>query len=423
MLNFIKSRRTVRHYTKESVSLQKIEMLIDAAIWAPSSCNRQPLFFVVVTNDDLKKTIARSAYNQRQILDANFVIVVFVDLSKYDTPENNLAPILDTGVAMQNILLMAHALGLGACPIAGKLEETRIRVALKAPDYLRPTALITVGNRLSIPPPPEREALTKFYSFDKFERAKKGIYENVLVERRKVSRSGGDVALYYRRPAEGINLFANVRQWLKKHVEENEMCLITFSGFGYFIEKMPRNVHCAVFSLDERWFLRQFKRIKNKLIATDPLTLASIEANTYDCIVSIFDLHFMAQSEKITFLENCYRVLKQNGRLILIFLNKNSLYGINYLTSKSLQVFNPQKIRPNYEIPIDLKEVLPIIKDVLSKKVRKIKLETTGFSIPTSLLYIFPFAQKILGKIGEKLDFLKKLSKYHGNICFVVIQT
>ena len=72
----IKGRRSTRVYTREEVSEEDIEKLIDAATWAPSAGNIQSWEFVIVRDAQIKRRLSTAALNQRFIEEAPVVIVV-----------------------------------------------------------------------------------------------------------------------------------------------------------------------------------------------------------------------------------------------------------------------------------------------------------------------------------------------------------
>ena len=86
-------------------------MLLEAARWAPSGTNNQPWRFVVVRGQKIKDDIAGFTKYGKIISSAPVVIPVFIDKSvMYNDTKDHQA----MGACLQNLLLMAHSLGLGA---------------------------------------------------------------------------------------------------------------------------------------------------------------------------------------------------------------------------------------------------------------------------------------------------------------------
>jgi len=145
----IKTRRSIRAFTSEEVSDGEIEKILDAARWAPSAGNIQPWIFVIVKNPEAKRRLSEAALNQFFIEEAPVVIVACADQERsrrgYGSRGANLYCIQDTAAAIQNILLAAHALGLGACWV-GAFDEEEARRILRVPGGVRPVAIIPIGH-------------------------------------------------------------------------------------------------------------------------------------------------------------------------------------------------------------------------------------------------------------------------------------
>lgn len=166
----ISGRRSIRKYTSENIDDKTIERLIDAARMAPSAGNIQDWFFVIVRDPQLKEELARAAYNQMFIATAPVIIVYFADLERiargYGERGRTLYALQDSGAAIQNLLLAAHALGLGTCWI-GAFDERRTESLLNAPKHLRAVAIIPVGHPAEAPAMRQRRPRAKITAFDK----------------------------------------------------------------------------------------------------------------------------------------------------------------------------------------------------------------------------------------------------------------
>lgn len=176
VLNLMRARRSIRRYEKRDVSRELVEKILDAARWAPSAHNRQPWRFAVIENAETKHALAAAmgeklradlerdgvarelidkdaARSYQRITNAPVVIVVCVtmrDMDSYADARRKHAEYLmatqSVAMATQNLLLAAHALGLGACWMCAPLfvPET-VRDVLKLDADWEPQALITVG--------------------------------------------------------------------------------------------------------------------------------------------------------------------------------------------------------------------------------------------------------------------------------------
>ncbi|RJS85796.1 nitroreductase family protein [Candidatus Bathyarchaeota archaeon] len=167
----IKTRRSIRVFTKEEVSEEEIEEIIDAARWAPSAGNIQPWIFIVVRDPKRKERLSKAALNQLFIEKAPVIIVVCADQERskkvYGRRGVNLYCIQDTAAAIQNLLLAAHALRLGACWV-GAFDEEAVRRALNIPSGVRPVAIIPIGRPAVKPGAVFKRSLNEIVHYESF---------------------------------------------------------------------------------------------------------------------------------------------------------------------------------------------------------------------------------------------------------------
>jgi nitroreductase len=160
-INLVKSRRSVRKWKNTSVSKDVIFKLIDAARWAPSSCNRQTWkFLVLLDEDDIINVGTQAPGGAPFFTNAKAIIIVLIDKRVY-TKNEKYAPYQDGAAAIQNILLAAHTLGLGACWGGwGEHEnEQKILEKFNIPVYYKITGMIALGYPDEYPLHPARRKL------------------------------------------------------------------------------------------------------------------------------------------------------------------------------------------------------------------------------------------------------------------------
>ena len=161
ILDVIKNRRSVRDFTDQKIPEGAINVLIDALRWAPSAGNLQSRKFYFVFNEEIRRKLAQAGLKHdfvSFIARAPLVVVACADLrlsSRYGERGTNLYCIQDTAASVQNLLLAAHALGLGTC-WAGAFKEETVRGILDLPDNLRPVAIVPVGYPARTPSTPDR---------------------------------------------------------------------------------------------------------------------------------------------------------------------------------------------------------------------------------------------------------------------------
>ena len=165
----IATRRSVRKYNTEKVEKEKIEALINAAIWAPTASNLQLWNFVVVQDEKTLEKI--KLFSPGMPKTAHCAIVICVDLAEAEARGGALirkiAPI-DTAFAAQNILLKAHELGLGTC-VVKSYNEKSVGQILKLPDEVAALMLVAVGYYENPPKAPARKSISEVIHYDRWE--------------------------------------------------------------------------------------------------------------------------------------------------------------------------------------------------------------------------------------------------------------
>jgi len=158
VLTAVKGRRSIRRFYGKEIPGEAIEALKDALIWAPSAGNLQSRRFFFVYNKETKKGLVEAALHQTFIAQAPLVVVACADLligRYYGRRGEELYCLQDVAASVQNMMLVAHSLGLGSCWVGAFHEEEVIKV-LKLSDNLRPVAIVPVGYPAHTPPPPRR---------------------------------------------------------------------------------------------------------------------------------------------------------------------------------------------------------------------------------------------------------------------------
>jgi F420 biosynthesis protein FbiB-like protein len=182
---FLRTRRSIRRFKPDPVPESVIESILHTATFAPSAHNRQPWRFAVVTNPlfktrlgeaitskmridmqaeganeaDIKK---RAALSMRRMTEAPVVIVLCRDVTdvRADTPEEAMMGIQSTALAGLQLLLAAHAEGLGGNWICWPLyAQEAARSALELPATWEPQAMYFFGYPAKNPEPKNRKPM------------------------------------------------------------------------------------------------------------------------------------------------------------------------------------------------------------------------------------------------------------------------
>jgi nitroreductase len=161
-LSLIQKRRSIRRYLPWPVEKEKIEVLIEAALRAPSSRGCNPWQFIFVTNRDLLKKLSLTKEHGSSFLrNATLGIVVCADADKSDVW------VEDATIASIFIQLAAESIGLGSCWIQirermhddEKTAQKYITEILNIPSGLKVESIISIGHPEKRKPPHAKKDL------------------------------------------------------------------------------------------------------------------------------------------------------------------------------------------------------------------------------------------------------------------------
>lgn len=144
----IMTRTSIRDYTDQSVDDATVETLLRAAMAAPTAVNNQPWQFVVIRDRAVLDSLPGQIRSMRMLSKAQLAVVVCGDMSRAMEGEGREYWIQDCSAATENLLLAAHALGLGAVWCGVYPQEAKIELLTKtlalAPGII-PMSLISIG--------------------------------------------------------------------------------------------------------------------------------------------------------------------------------------------------------------------------------------------------------------------------------------
>ena len=199
VLNALRERRSVRKYLARPVPQAVIEEVLLAAGWAPSAHNAQPWRFVVLAGPSVKQELAEAMAESWAVDMAKDGLKIEADKRRISVERFATAPVLilacltmdgmrkfsdkkrqncerdlamqSLGAALENMLLAAHAMGLGACWFcAPGFCKENVRKVLKIPDDVESEALIAMGYPAEKPPVPPKKLLDDYCFRDRWGR-------------------------------------------------------------------------------------------------------------------------------------------------------------------------------------------------------------------------------------------------------------
>ncbi len=144
LLEGIYTRRSVRNYTDQPVERSLLLEIIKAGSWAPSGLNNQPWRFVIVLDKGMKSRLAGLTKYSRVVESAPAAIAVFID---HEAMYHDVKDHQSIGACLQNMLLAAHAMGLGAVWLGEILKSAvNVRELFGLPERFELMAVVAMGH-------------------------------------------------------------------------------------------------------------------------------------------------------------------------------------------------------------------------------------------------------------------------------------
>jgi nitroreductase len=147
LLGLARRRRVTRSFRPGALQRSELEALVEAAWWSPSGSNRRPVKFVVVEEPRRLRQVL--CVSPGILGEPAALLVLCLDWAKaphleIDDPRTTHSLHVDAGAAMENVLLAAEALGIGACPVMSFHRES-VRRLLRLADDWTPLIIVVLG--------------------------------------------------------------------------------------------------------------------------------------------------------------------------------------------------------------------------------------------------------------------------------------
>jgi len=163
LIDVLLSRRSVRSYERREIPKDVLEKILEAGRQAPSAANRQPYHFVVLTDYETKKELSGGLFN-RFVKDSPVTIVGCANLGEILTRK---WAVVDTSIALQNMVIAAWVMGVGSCWI-GDFKEEKVKQLLNIPDNWKVVALVSFGYPAEQPQPKRKKSVEEIISYNRF---------------------------------------------------------------------------------------------------------------------------------------------------------------------------------------------------------------------------------------------------------------
>lgn len=177
VIEAIRTRRSIRKYRTDPVSAGALEAVLDAARWAPSWANTQCCRLVVVEQPEIKVRIAEALSPSNPAFDAvrsaPVLIVACAEVGRSGFKKGEPATdkgdwfMFDVALAMQNLALAAHELGLGTVHV-GLFDASKVENILQVPGGVWVVAMIPLGYPAEQPNGPGRKELGEIVFHEKY---------------------------------------------------------------------------------------------------------------------------------------------------------------------------------------------------------------------------------------------------------------
>jgi nitroreductase len=149
LAELVQTRRSIRSFKKDPIDGEILYKILEAGLWGPTGCNRQTIEYLIIEGEDDKRFCQRMAGEGYPFpTEAPMTVIVLVDPRNYALPNQRHMAFLETGSAVQNMLLTAYSYGVGSCWLfwndTMNHHETFVS-RFKLMRWLLPTAMVCFG--------------------------------------------------------------------------------------------------------------------------------------------------------------------------------------------------------------------------------------------------------------------------------------
>lgn len=373
----IRKRRSVRDFNDKNISNKDLNKILDAARWAPSSCNQQLWHFIIIKDKNIKKDLVNFAGSSSLIEKSPVTIAVCYHNA-------NIKEAIETGsAAAQNILLAATALGIGSLWLDSIGNEKKIKRILRIPKEYMIVCFVMLGHpSKKITSVPKRKELPKIVSTNRFLSVKR---EKFFHDPDKWSLDEiKDYQKYFCRKTElgtKMDTVGELEIRLLKKFLKNRPVLDLFPYDGSLLDNFSKT---KINTLDLTQESSEYtgnatKRQIDRLIYRN--NKIPLKSNSIPYATCVFKLERLPEKEHFPLFKEVRRILKPDGKMIIIMRNKYSLYGLFYAL---LRILFKDDIRKT-----GIYSFFGPYKPISPGKVKK-QLKNTGFHVKVQKFFLIP---------------------------------
>ena len=165
--DLVQARYSVRAYEPTPVEEEKLQQVLDAAILAPTAANRQPFRLIVISTQGREEELQR-IYPAKWFTQAPLIICACaVSDEAWARMDGKSYVDVDVSIAMDHLILAAHALDLGTCWIAA-FDPAVAREVLGLPDGVEPIVFTPLGYPADQPRPKRRKSFSDLVRYERW---------------------------------------------------------------------------------------------------------------------------------------------------------------------------------------------------------------------------------------------------------------
>ncbi len=181
LIELVENHRSIRSFQKEPLPESDLELIAEVARRAPTAWNLMPVSMIAVTDEGLKKKLAKAVGNQEHVAKAPLNLVFAVDYAKLReayrlASSNELKPklshflpaLIDLGIMSGWAGLAAESLGYGICFVALYINPCKASEILGLPNYVIPVIDLLVGKPAESPHKRPRHSMNALLSTNKY---------------------------------------------------------------------------------------------------------------------------------------------------------------------------------------------------------------------------------------------------------------
>lgn len=328
----LNKRRSVRTFLPQKVAREQIDVLLDAAQKAPSSCNLQVTKYIVIDEEKVLKQLSAEVTSKFTYSPCSIVVVAPTHLGV-----ERYATVMSAAMAVENLLLRAFDIGLAGICMVGFQEDHKIKRILSIPDDFEILMLVSIGYEDAGAPHsgPNRIAKNDIYSYNTF-----GTLKNFNTETKLSGHTIRSVIDYRRRISSvyldrfRLNTFDNqyyeaVFKAFKNLIEskgnEYESLLDVMSYDGVFLSQLKNHGAITRFSkvIATDYLQENLPFLRNMFdCETATINLQNVIQynSTVDVATCVFQIQHIPEFEHLS--ESVFNILRPDGVFFVAFVEE-----------------------------------------------------------------------------------------------------